>query len=144
MSRNAAQLIAEATATGTYEGYNGDGASVPWQVALPANLPLGFTMFAYKAYLDFRWPHAFRLHDWCYTPYGALINCTRAEADNALYELIAVDSSIDALIVYTAVNFGGEPWFGHGWAGYAGIQAELPVPNMGSAHRNCKCRVCQG
>lgn len=137
MARNAAQLIAAAMATGTYEHFQGDGASVPWQVALGYNLPLGVTMLMYKAYLDAHWPHAFRLHDWCYTPWGALINCRREEADNALFELIAVDNSLDAWIVWTAVRVGGEQYFGHATAGYTGIQTPLPLDNMVSTRRKC-------
>lgn len=141
MPRTAQQLITDALATGTYAGYIGDGASVPWQVALSAGLPIGLTMFMYKAYLDVRWPHAFKLHDWCYTPYGGLINCTREEADQALFELIAVDSPIDAAIVFAAVTVGGGPWFGHATAGYSGIQAPMPVDNMPSTPTGCKCGV---
>jgi len=130
MLRNAAQLISAAMATGTYEHYVGDGASVPWQVALPASLPLGMTMAIYKFYLDARWPLAFKLHDWCYTPWGSLINVTREEADDALRELIAVDSTLDSLIVWAAVRAGGFPYFGVSTTGYSGKQAPLPVPNM--------------
>jgi len=130
MPRNAAQLIADATATGTYADYVGDGASVPWQVALPFNLPVGLTMWAYKAYIDLRWPHAFKLHDWCYTPYGALIDCTREEADDALFELIAVDSVVDAWIVWPAVRVGGLPYWGTSQTGYLGPQVYRGVGNM--------------
>lgn len=128
--RNAAQLRAAALATGTFENYVGDGASVPWEVALPLSLPVGFTFFTYKTYLDARWPHAFKLHDWAYTPYGALINITREEADSALREDIAVDSPVDAEIVYQAVRIGGGPWFGVSQTGYSGLQSYRPAYNM--------------
>jgi hypothetical protein len=138
MGRNAAELVAAAEATGTYAGYVGDGASVPWQVALPHALPLNVTMFVYKAYLDLHWPAAFKLHDWCYTPYGALIGVTRSEADDALFELIAVTSVIDAWIVWTAVRAGGGLYFGHSLTGYVGTQNPMPVPNMLSPPQNCR------
>lgn len=128
--RNAAELIAAATATGTFEHYQGDGASVPWQVALPYSLPLGLTFWAYKAYLDLRWPDAFKLHDWCYTPFGALIAVTRDEADAALFEMIAVNSPTDAWIVWTAVRVGGAQYFGVSQTGYVGPQSQGNVPNM--------------
>jgi hypothetical protein len=94
-------------------------------------------MFIYKAYLDINWPHAFKLHDWCYTPYGALIAVTREEADQALFDLVAVSSVIDAWIVWTAVRVGGGPWFGHSLTGYNGIQTPLFVANMVSRPRDC-------
>lgn len=138
MPRNAAQLIADATATGLYAGYVGDGASVPWQVALPLSLPLGATMLLYKFYLDAHWPEAFKLHDWLYTPWGSLISVTREEADDALRELIEVDSPVDAFIVWNAVRAGGFIYFGHSTTGYNGVQAPLPVPNMLSPRRGCQ------
>jgi hypothetical protein len=134
--RNYDQLRAAALASGTFALYVGDGASVPWQVALPFNVPLGFTMWTYKAYLDLRWPEGFRLHDWAYTPYGQLINITREEADYALYEFIARDSGIDAWIVLTAVRAYGDPWFGHSQTGYHGLQSEASVSNMFLAGRD--------
>jgi len=137
MNRTPAELIAAATATGYYADYVGDGASVPWQVALPLSLPLGATMWVYKAYLDANWPHAFKLHDWLYTPYGSLIDADREETDAALRDLIAVDSPIDAAIVYAAVRAGGGPWFGHAYAGYGGIQASRPIPNMVGTPVDC-------
>lgn len=107
--RNAAELIALADATGTYADYVGDGASVPWElVSYPAN----FLLYTYKLYLDARWPEAFKLHDWCYTPLGALIQVTREEADHALFEMIFFGSPVDAAIVYAAVRQGGGAYFG--------------------------------
>jgi hypothetical protein len=131
--RNAAELEAAALATGTYANYVGDGASVPWQVFSATLPPVGFTMWAYKAYLDARFPNAFKLHDWCYTPYGALINVTRQEADSGMRELIAQVSPIDAEIVYQAVTLAGDPYFGVSQTGYTGPQVERPVDNIVSA-----------
>lgn len=126
MGRPASVLRAEAQATGFWDAYQGDGASVPWQVMPP---PANMLLFAYKTYLDSRWPEAFRLHDWLYTPYGALINVTRLEADEALFEEINVDSPFDANIVFQAVRLGGAPYFGTSLTGY-------PVRNMGTATRS--------
>lgn len=121
--RNAAQLRSAAIATGTYEAYVGDGASVPWQCS-PG--PLGVLLYVYKAYLDGKWWEAFRLHDWCYTPFGALIEVGREECDLALREEIAVESPVDAAIVFAAVRFGGELYFGSSQTGY------YPQPSPGS------------
>jgi hypothetical protein len=120
-------------ATGTFEHYVGDGFSVPWQVALPGSLAPSVALYAYKAYLDARWPEGARLHDWCYTPYSIQIGCTRLEADNALYEYIARDSGLDAWIVYTAVRAGGGPWFQRSMTGYTGPQVPIGITNMGLA-----------
>lgn len=89
-------MRAAARGTGFYDGYVGDGATVPWQVGFP---PLGELLWVYKTYLDFRWPEAFRLHDFLYTPWGQLIQVTRLEADNALREEITLGSPVDALVV---------------------------------------------
>jgi hypothetical protein len=128
--RNAAELRRDALATGTFANYVGDGASVPWQEALPHSLPLGFTFLTYKTYLDHRWPEAFRLHDWLYTPWSIQINATRQEADSALYEEIAVDSPTDAWIVYSAVRALGFPWWQRSQTGYSGIGAYRFPPDM--------------
>lgn len=137
MGRNAAQLRAAADATGWFNGpqlqYVGDGFTVPWEVALPVSLPFGTTMWIYKRYLDFRWPEAARLHDWLYTPYGKLINATREEADDAIREDIAVDSAIDAEIVYRSVRAGGGPYFGTSQTGVAGYPVTPSGPNMALA-----------
>jgi len=132
MVRTYDELLAAATATGTFASYVGDGYTVPWEVALPHSVPLGFTMYAYKAYLDANWPAGAKLHDWLYTPYGALINATRDESDLALYEYIARDSTFHASIVYAAVHLGGEPFFGVSQTGYSGLQSEGSVANIGS------------
>jgi len=113
--RNAQQLIDAATATGQYADYVGDGASVPWELVIP---PGNVLLYLYKRYLDARWPEAFKLHDFLYTPYGQLIRVTREEADSALYEIIARDSIIDATIVYQAVRVGGAPYFGTSLTGF--------------------------
>ena len=134
--RNAAELRRDALATGTFEHYQGDGASVPWEVALPISLPVGFTFWTYKQYLDLRWPEAFRLHDWLYTPYSIAINATREEADAALREEIAVDSVADAAIVYAAVRAGGFPFWQVSQTGYGGPQAYRVSLNMGESRLN--------
>jgi len=131
MPRNYDELVAAALATGTFADYVGDGASVPWQVAGSVSMPAGFTMWAYKAYLDVSFPAAFKLHDWCYTPYGALISVTRSEADNALEEYIARTSPIDAAVVFAAVDVFGAPFFGTSQTGYTGPQVQGNVANIG-------------
>lgn len=128
------QLVAAAEATGTFTDYVGDGASVPWQVVQPFNMPIGFTMWTYKAYLDFRWPAGFKLHDWTYTPYGQLINVSREEADAALYEFILRESPLDAFLVWSAVRVGGAPFFGTSQTGYTGPQSQGNVPDIGLAY----------
>jgi hypothetical protein len=137
MPRTYSQLLADAIATGTFENYSGDGASVPWQVALPGQLPIGFTLLTYKVYLDANFPNAFKLHDWCYTPYGVLINCTREEADAAMFEEIARTSPIDAWITWTAVRVGGGPYFGFSQTGYVGLQSYRPVANIDPTQGDC-------
>lgn len=128
--RNAAQLRADAIATGTFDAYVGDGASVPWLEAGLISTGASVLLYAYKLYLDSRWPHAFKLHDWAYTPFGGLIDCQRIEADHALYEEIAVDSPLDAWVVYLAVRAGGGPWFGRSQTGYSGVQVLRATPNI--------------
>lgn len=113
--RNAAELRAAAMSTGTYAAYAGDGATVPWQCSPP---PIGMLLYVYKTYLDARWWEAFRLHDWLYTPYGALIHAERLECDLALREEIERDSPVDAAIVFLAVRLGGAPYFGVSQTGY--------------------------
>lgn len=120
--RNAAELIAAATATGTYAGYQGDGATVPWEIAAAFSALAGVGLYFYKQHLDASYPEAFRLHDWCYTPYGSLIEVTREEADDALREMIlaagGVDSVLDAEICHLAVRTAGGPWFGQSQVGF--------------------------
>lgn len=116
--RTASELRAAAIATGRFSLYQGDGASVPWDVFAAMSLPLGASTYAYKLYLDRRWPEAFRLHDWLYTRYGSLISATREEADAALREEIAVGSRVDALVVYSAVRVGGSPFWGDSPTGF--------------------------
>lgn len=134
MERNFDELVAAALATGTYEFYQGDGFSIPWQVALPFSVPLGFTLWVYKAYLDTRWPEGARLHDWCYTPYGTSINVTQSEADAALQEYISRESAIDGNIVGAAVRFFGGIYFGHSQEGYSGPQGSVVIPNISLAN----------
>lgn len=125
------ELIDDATLTGTFNNYVGDGASVPWQVALPFSVPLGLTLWAYKAYLDASFPLAFKLHDWCYTPYGTLISVTREEADAAMRDIIALTSPADAAVVYAAVRAAGDPYFGVSQTGYNGPQSQGVSANIG-------------
>ena len=128
--RNYDELHAAALASGSFAGYQGDGASVPWQVALPFSLPIGYTFWSYKAYLDSRWPEGFRLHDWTYTPYGSAIQVTQEESDLALREYIARDSVPDSLIVYASVATFGSMWFGKSDTGYSGPQSTRPTGNI--------------
>src|SRR5260221_12795330 len=120
--RSAQELIDAATRSGTYADYFGDGATVPWDLVPP---PGGQLLYVYKLYLDARWPQAFRLHDWCYTPLGAMIQVTREEADHALFEIIARDSLNDATIVYTACRLGGGEFFGTSLTGLNGRNMAL-------------------
>lgn len=116
------ELQEEAEGTGTFTGFSGDGASVPWLVAGFINIPLGFTLAAYKVWLDFSYPEAFRLHDWTYTPYGSLIGVTQEEADDALREHIVaiggITSTLDADVVWSAVRLGGWFFFGVSQEGF--------------------------
>lgn len=126
--RNAAQLRSDAISTGYYVRYVGDGASVPWEVMLTFHVPSGFILREYKKYLDSRWPGAFKLHDWLYTPYGLLIGATREEADSALREEIAVDSPADAYVVGSAVRLGGLPFWGTSPTGYPAVRDPGTTP----------------
>lgn len=135
MGRNAAELRRDAIATGLFDGptvnFVGDGYSVPWQVAIPGASPqLNLTLWAYKQYLDANYLEYSRLHDWLYTPYGATINATREEADDALVEELGRDSPVDAAIVGAAVRYFGEPYFGHTSTGYVGGTAQVFGNNM--------------
>ena len=131
MPRHWSVLLAEAKASGTYNDYQGDGASVPWEVGNNFALWAGRTMFEYKAHLDERYPEAFRFHDWAYTPYGSLIGITREEADEALSRMVALrvdhdgnpqgetpTSFSDSGIVAAAVRIFGGPWFGGSQTGF--------------------------
>jgi len=132
MARSYDELVTAALATGTFDHYVGDGASVPWQVAQAGSLPAGMTLWLYKAYLDARWPAGFKLHDWCYTPYGSMIAVTREEADDALREFIGRDSLADSVIVWAAVRAGGGPYFGFSQTGYTGEQSYGVVRDIAS------------
>jgi len=122
MPRTWQELTAAALATGTFADYHGDGATVPYEMAAAFSTLAGASLEAYKAHLDASYPAAFRLHDWCYTPYGSLINVTRSEADQALriqiVEIGGPSSFLDAEIVGLAVAVGGEPWFGNSQVGF--------------------------
>lgn len=119
--RNAAELRAAARATGTYDDYIGDGASVPWDS--PLFFPYNAALYVFKLYLDEGWPETFRLHDWTYTPLGALINVTREEADHVILEEMSPRDPISARIVYEACRLGGGPNFGVSMTGY-----RVPAP----------------
>lgn len=117
------ELTAAAISTGTYSSYQGDGATVPYEMAEQFSTLLGVSLQAYKEHLDSSYPEAFRLHDWLYTPYGQLIGVGREEADRALAEQIlaigGVQSRIDSELVYLAVRVGGGPWFGNSQTGFS-------------------------
>jgi len=146
------ELEAAAIATGTYDAYVGDGASVPVPVTWFWSNAAGRSMQAYKEHLDENYRQAFRLHDWCYTPYGALIGVSKVEADNAMGSMIrfrrgpgppprnaaTVDSEFDALACVSAVAAYGGPYFGVSQTGYdpAVFAAALPpltVPDLNQA-----------
>lgn len=133
--RNAAQLRADAIATGLYDGprrnYVGDGYSIPWEVANYQSVPFGFTMYAYKLYLDARWPEFSRLHDWLYTPYGAIIGATQEEADDALQEELQGVSPPDAIVVGNACRYFGAIYWGKSQVGYHGEQGTRFGNNIG-------------
>lgn len=135
--RNAAQLRADATATGLFNGprreYVGDGYSVPWEVAAPGAEIFPLTLYTYKAYLDERWKEFSRLHDWLYTPYGKLINATQVEADDALQEELAAVSAVDAVIVGNACRYFGNIFFGTSQVGYFGEQGSILANNIVNA-----------
>lgn len=126
--RTPAQVRAAAVATGTFSGpflhYQGDGYSVPWQVATEVGLlGVGLTMGAFKLYLDTSHPEYARLHDWCYTPYATLANppITRAEADLTLGAELGAADPVSGAVVYASVAAFGGLYFGHnkiGWAGW--------------------------
>lgn len=122
MVRTWQELSDLAQATGTYAGYVGDGASIPWQTVGWVAPPLGFSMLAYKEWLDSRYPAAFKLHDWIYTPYGGLITATQVEADQALRQQIldigGITSIVDANLVYAAVAAFGSYFFGTSGVGF--------------------------
>lgn len=106
---------------------------MPYEVATYDSVPLGFTMWGYKAYLDSRYLEYSRLHDWLYTPYGKLINATQEEADDALYEELATQSVADAIVVANACRAGGALYFGSSQVGYFGEQGDTFANNMGLA-----------
>lgn len=124
--RNAAQLREASIATGYYLPFVGDGASVPWIEIALVNPVLSATLLQYRLYLDSRWPHAFKLHDFLYTAYGGLISATREEADAALREEVSRDSPIDGAILYRAVRVGGLPYWGRARAGFVGMYLSSP------------------
>jgi len=110
------QLIEAAESTGTWDTYVGDGASIPWETCGVVAPPFALTMLGYKQWLDARYPQAFRLHDWLYTPYGNLIAATQAEADSAMAaQILAIGGPtavIDSAVVFTACDLLGSYFFG--------------------------------
>lgn len=116
------QLTADALATGTFESYMGDGATVPYEMTAAFSALAGLALWQYKQHLDSAYPEAFRLHDWLYTPYGKLIGATREEADAALRDQILAiggpSAAVDSRIVYLAVRTGGGPWFSNSQTGF--------------------------
>lgn len=133
--RNAAQLRADATATGLFNGpqrnYVGDGYSIP-QSTSTGPLPVGIpTMAAFKLYLDTFYLEYSRLHDWLYTPYGKIINATQEEADNALQEELSASDPVSGQIVGNACRYFGHIYFGRSPVGYYGEQGTTLGSNMG-------------
>lgn len=148
------ELLDAAYATGTYANYEGDGATVPYEVNARWRPNYGFfTAQTYKEHLDENYPEAFRFHDWCYTPYGQLIGVTREEADHAMGIMIhdrwhgrppvvglpTPESVIDEGICFAAVRVGGGPWFGVSQVGFdpslyaAANLAGIPLPDFAQA-----------
>jgi len=128
--RNAAQLRADATATGTFNGpilnYVGDGYSVPYECPYARYITFSGALWSYKLYLDTFYKEYSRLHDWLYTPYGRLIQADQDESDRALREELATQSPVDAEIVYQACATFGYLYFGKSGVGYHG---DLPTWN---------------
>jgi hypothetical protein len=116
------ELEAAASATGTFDQYHGDGATVPYEMTAAFSALAGLALWQYKEHLDASYPAAFKLHDWCYTPYGQLIGVSREEADEALAaQILAIGgptSSLDSDICFWAVRTGGGPWFGNSQTGF--------------------------
>ena len=139
MGRNAAQLRAAAEATGLFNGprrqYVGDGYSVPWETnvgPVPVRFP---SQYAFKLYLDTFFIEFSRLHDWLYTPYGKLINCTQEEADDALEEELSAVDPISGPIVGNACRYFGATFFGRSQVGYFGEQGTTFANNIGLAQQ---------
>jgi len=154
VGRSAQQLLDAATATGTFASYEGDGATVPQESNARWSPNYGFfTQQTYKEHLDQEYPEAFRLHDWCYTPYGSLIGVTREEADMAMGEMIGdrwtgrppirrfltPESLADSAVCFAAVRVGGGPWFGSSTVGFdpsvfaAANLGNVPLPDLAQA-----------
>jgi len=138
MPRNAAQLRADAIATGWFDGphleYVGDGFSVPYQYGLPLGSVVWASLYAYKAYLDANVPEAARLHDWLFTPYGpGLIGCTQDEADQALREEVSAFSPADGENVFFWCQTFGAPYFGQSTVGYVPPLLPPGGDNIGGA-----------
>lgn len=143
--RNAAQLRADATATGLFNGprrnYVGNGYSVPYEAPSVAGVPAGYSMWGYKYYLDTNYLEYSRLHDWLYTPYGKLINATQQEADDALQEELATQSVPDSIIVGNCCRGFGFLYFGTSQVGYFGEEGSTFGDNMALAEPNTPRKV---
>ena len=88
----------------------GNGASVPWE-KLSGVYQLDAA--AFKAYLDWRFPAAFRLHDYLYSKEGIdELHLTRNQADEILRLSLAPYDPISATIVYKAVKWFAASHFG--------------------------------
>jgi hypothetical protein len=109
--RTCAEIRAIVEESPYWEGYTGDGASIPWQYLPP---PYNLYLLAYKGYLDTRWPEAFRLHDFLYSLASEGLGVERKEADDCLFIDMA-DSPLDSQIVYQAVRIWGGPYFHQTW-----------------------------
>lgn len=135
--RNAAQLRADATATGMFNGptldYVGDGYSVPYECPFGRYRLTNGVLLSYKLYLDAFFKEYSRLHDWLYTPYGRLIQADQDESDRALREELAQDSPVDAEIVYQACATFGFLFFGTSAVGYLGNLPTWSGNNMDGA-----------
>lgn len=102
-----ASIRARAVAVAGRTMPQGDGASVPYQLApWPGNLLLR----AFKEYLDFRFAEAFQLHDFLYSDAAAPTGVSRREADLALFLDLQADPG-SAATVYGAVALFGAPDF---------------------------------
>lgn len=136
-NRNAAQLRADATATGYFNGpklaYVGDGYSIPYEAWYVPSTGFRGQLYVFKQYLDTFHLEYSRLHDWLYTPYGALISATQEEADLALGEELSAVDPVSGPVVYRACAAFGHLYFGVSMVGYQGTPPDQSGGNMGVA-----------
>lgn len=137
-NRNAAELRAAANATGYFNGpklgYHGDGYSIPYEAWYVPPGNFSGNLYAFKLYLDTFHREYSRLHDWLYTPYGALINVTQEEADLALREELSAVDPVSGEVVYRACATFGHNYFGVSMVGYEGTPPDRSGGNMGLAN----------